>query len=283
MAAKFFGQFLLENGLIDSTQLLEALEYQRASNPVLGELAVARGWLAPAQAARINERQRAEDRPFGVLAEEMGLLDAAQVAELLDEQKRKRKLFGEILVERGVVTRAQLDDALAAHHADRDDAARSLELGLAGHPLADVANTAISACSRLFPRLLKSQCQFSSLLDTGNSVPRCDVLAQVRIDAARPLMVAAGCNQATAITIACGFLGIPAEECDAELAQDALGEFVNVLMGYIVKDVLPEDMDYRASPPDFHADGDLMMHADRPTLVMAMTSQLGPLLLAVRG
>lgn len=283
MAAKFFGQFLLESGLIDGAQLLEALEIQRASNPLLGELAQARGWLTAAQAARINERQRAEDKRFGDLAGEMGLLDAAQVGHLLDEQKSRRKLFGEILVERGMLTRAQLDDALKAHQADRDDAVRSLESGLAAHPLGDVATSAINTCAKLFPRLLKSQCQFSSLVGPTNAAPACDALAHVRIQAARPLTLAVGCDHATMTAIACGFLGIAADECDEALAQDALGELVNVLMGYIVRDSLPEDMDYRASPPDFSADAAALMQADRPALAMVMTSQIGPLLLLVRG
>ena len=41
MAAKFFGQFLLEKGVIDAAQLLRALEIQRVSNPALGEIACA--------------------------------------------------------------------------------------------------------------------------------------------------------------------------------------------------------------------------------------------------
>ena len=45
MAAKFFGQFLLERGVIDAQQLLRALELQRASNPMLGEIAQAHGLL----------------------------------------------------------------------------------------------------------------------------------------------------------------------------------------------------------------------------------------------
>ena len=62
MAAKFLGQFLLERGTISSAQLLAALDAQRASNPLLGELALQHGMLDATQARRINERQRAEDR-----------------------------------------------------------------------------------------------------------------------------------------------------------------------------------------------------------------------------
>lgn len=282
MAAKFFGQFLLEQGLIDGPQLLEALEVQRASNPLLGELAQARGWLTPAQAARINERQRAEDKRFGDIAAAMGLLDGHQVTQLLDEQKSRRKLFGEILVERGMLGRVQLEAALEAHRSDREDALRSLELGLEGHPLAPIASAALATCSRLFPRLLRQQAQFSRLLQPGEATPWTGVVASVEIAAERPFALALGCDAATATAIACGFLTIAPEECDDDLAQDALGEFVNVLMGYVVKDVLPDDMNYRPSPPSFGGDMAALVDAD-PSLALVLTSPLGPVLLVVRG
>ena len=40
MAAKLLGQFLLERGVISAAQLLAAIEAQRATNPLLGELAL---------------------------------------------------------------------------------------------------------------------------------------------------------------------------------------------------------------------------------------------------
>ncbi len=283
MAAKFFGQFLLENGLIDKDQLLEALDIQRRSNPLLGEIAEQQGLLTAAQAARINERQRAEDKRFGDIAEEMGLLNAEQIGQLLGEQKARRKFFGEILVEGGMLTQAQLDEQLKAHQADREDAVRSLEMGLADHPMADVATSAMNTCSKLFPRLLKSQCQFSTLVASPAELPHCDRAAQVQIHSARPLTVAVACDQAAMHAMARAFLGVTADECDDALAEDALGELVNVLMGYIVKDVLPEDATYRATPPDLSADVATVMQAGGPSLAMVLTSQLGSLVLIVRG
>ena len=54
MAAKFLGQFLLERGTLTPAQLLAALDAQRASNPLLGELAIHHGMLDALQARRIN-------------------------------------------------------------------------------------------------------------------------------------------------------------------------------------------------------------------------------------
>jgi hypothetical protein len=278
MAAKFFGQFLLEKGVIDASQLLRALEIQRTSNPALGELACEKGMLSADQAVVINERQRREDRRFGDIAQSMGLLTSDEVGELLDEQKSRRKLFGEILIEQGFVDRARLDNELRLHASDRDEATRSLDAIVATHQLGRRVGNAIATCNKLFPRLLRTQCQFSSVANPA-SPPAIDAMAIVRVAADRPLAIGMACDTATMQAMAQAFLSIPPEACDDDLARDALGELVNMLMGYVVKDSLPEDASYRASPPDFDTPVSALdngMH-----VMVSMTSQLGPFLLVV--
>ncbi|TZF91554.1 chemotaxis protein CheX [Cognatilysobacter lacus] len=277
-AAKFFGQFLLEKGVIDAPQLLRALEIQRMSNPALGEIACGRGMLTAHQAQAINERQRREDKRFGDIAQSMGLLTADEVGQLLDEQKSRRKLFGEILVEQGYVERHRLDDELRLHSADRDEAARSLDAIVATHQFGRRVGNAIATCNKLFPRLLRTQCQFSSVIDPL-APPHVDAAALVRVAADRPLVIGMACDGATMHAMAQAFLSIPPEACDEELARDALGELVNMLMGYVVKDSLAEDANYTASPPDFEtplSGLDSELH-----VLVTMTSQLGPFILVV--
>ncbi|TBR11226.1 MAG: chemotaxis protein CheX [Lysobacter sp.] len=278
MSAKFFGQFLLEKGVIDAAQLLRALEIQRTSNPALGELACARGMLTEHQAQAINERQRREDKRFGDIAQSMGLLTSDEVGQLLDDQKSRRRLFGEILVDEGMLDRARLDDELRQHAADRDDAHRSLDTLLASHQFGRRVANSISVCNKLFPRILRTQCQFASVLDPKQP-PACDAFALVRVAADRPLAIGLACTTATMNAIGLAFMSIPQELCDEELARDALGELVNVLMGYIVKDCLPEDASYTAEPPDFEAS--LTSLDDGMHVLVEMTSQLGPFVLVV--
>lgn len=281
MAAKFFGQFLLERGVIDAQQLLRALELQRASNPLLGELAQAHGLLDAAQVRLVNERQRREDRRFGDIAQELGLLTAAQVDVLVDQQTTRRKLFGAILVEEGMVDADTLERELAAHRFDRTQALASLEDHLAGHPLRGMAEGAIATCAKLLLRILRTQAQFASLADAATlaSYPLC---AYVHVDAERPLGVAVACDAATAVAFAAAFLSIPPSAVDEALARDALGELVNVLMGYVVKDALPEDMGYRAKPPTFMRPAAELATQPR-TVAVAMTSQLGNFALLIAG
>ncbi|MFZ5655916.1 MAG: chemotaxis protein CheX [Pseudomonadota bacterium] len=278
MAAKFFGQFLLEKGVISSAHLLRALDVQRASNPALGEIAVEFGMLTASQALTINERQRREDKRFGDIAQAMGLLTGEEVAQLLDAQKARRKLFGEILVEEGFLDRARLEAELREHAGERDDAMRSLDGMLAAHQHGRRVANAIAACNKLFPRLLRTQCQFSAVVDPA-SPPPFGATVIVRVAADRPLVIGLATDDATVAALGAAFMSLPADACDAELARDAYGELVNVLMGYVVKDSLPEDASYRAEPPDFSAT--LPALAAEGQVMVAMASQLGPFVLVI--
>lgn len=280
MAAKFLGQFLLERGTITPAQLLAALDAQRASNPLLGELAVHHQMLDAAQARRINDRQRAEDRRFGDIALEMGLLDAGQLDVLLAAQKKSRKLFGQILVDQGTLTVEQLEAELVAHRRDLDEANHALALGIAGHALADAATSAIRVSNRLFPRLMGSQCQASGIAD-DSALDACEVTAHVRIEAGtESLLVGVGCSRATMQAMACSLLSITPAQCDDELAVDALGELVNVLMGYVVRDTLSDDASYRAYPPSTALTA-ADLASRHSTLALSMASQRGDFVLIV--
>ena len=280
MAAKFLGQFLLERGTITSAQLLAALDAQRASNPLLGELAVHHQMLDAAQARRINDRQRAEDRRFGDIALEMGLLDAGQLDVLLAAQKKGRKLFGQILIDQGSLTAEQLEAELVAHRRDLDEANHALALGIAGHALADAATSAIRVSNRLFPRLMGSQCQASGIAD-DSALDACEVTAHVRIEAgAESLLVGVGCSRETMQAMACSLLSITPAQCDDELAVDALGELVNVLMGYVVRDTLSDDASYRAYPPSTALTA-ADLASRHSTLALSMASQRGDFVLIV--
>ncbi|KAF1701751.1 chemotaxis protein CheX [Pseudoxanthomonas kaohsiungensis] len=280
MAVKFLGQFLMERGVITPQQLLAAIEAQRASNPLLGELAVRQGLLTEAQARRINDRQRADDRRFGDIAMEMGLLEPAQVAGLLIAQKAGRKLFGEVLLEQGVVDLERLESELAAHRAEQDAAQHALEVGVADHALAELANGAIALSGRLFPRMLDSQCQAAGVL-APEDLQVWPHTAHVRIDGEQPMFIGMACGPETMQAMACAFLKIGPERCDEELALDGLGEIVNVLMGYVVRNVLPDDVQYRAFPPDL-ATPAAQLAADRDrSLALLMNSRLGPFVLLV--
>lgn len=279
MSAKFLGQFLLERGVITAPQLLAAIDAQRASNPLLGELAVRQGLLDDAQARRINQRQRVEDRRFGDIALEMGVLDQAQLDALLDTQKAGRKLIGQVLVEQGVIDAGRLDAELALHRSGQDQARDTLDRVVASHPLGGLATSTIDLCARLFPRMLGSQCQAATVL-SPQQLDMWPCVAHVRVEGDHPFGIGLACDLDTARALACALLGIAPDRCDDELALDALGEMVNVLMGYAVRDVLPDDdAAYRALPPDTTVPAATLAADRERSIAVLMGSQLGDFVL----
>ena len=279
MSAKFLGQFLLERGVITAPQLLAAIDAQRASNPLLGELAVRQGLLDEAQARRINQRQRVEDRRFGDIALEMGVLDQAQLDALLDTQKAGRKLIGQVLVDQGVIDAGRLEAELALHRSGQDQARNALDRVVASHPLGGLATSVIDLCARLFPRMLGSQCQAATVL-SPQQLDMWPCVAHVRVEGDHPFEIGLACDLATARALGCALLGIAPDRCDDELAVDALGEMVNVLMGYAVRDVLPdEDASYRALPPDTSVPAATLAADRERSIAVLMGSQLGDFVL----
>ncbi len=281
MTAKFLGQFLLERGVITAPQLLAAIEAQRASNPLLGELAVRQGLLDEAQARRINERQRVEDRRFGDIALDMGVLDQAQLDALLEAQKTQRKMLGQVLLEQGVLDAQRLDAELALHRASQEQARHALEGAIASHAAGKLAGIAIDLCGRLFPRMLGSQCLPAELL-APDELDDWPCVAHVRVEGGHPLDIALATDLPTARALACALLRIEPARCDDALAVDALGEMVNVLMGYLVRAALPDDdASYRALPPRTTVAAATLAADRERSLAIGMGSQLGGFVLLV--
>ncbi len=280
MAVKFLGQYLLEQGLLSREQLLEALDAQRQCSPMLGELAVELGLIDARQAQTINDRQRQEDKRFGDIAAELGLLDAAQIDQLLALQKARRKLFGEILIERGMLTPVQLNQALAEQQAERASAEQGYQQAIASHALNREIALAIDTANKQFTRILKSRSQFSAVLDAAGAHPHW-ASACIEIEASRRLLIGIAADAATTLKIACAFMRIKPERCDEELARDALGELLNVIMGYVIRDTLAEDERYTPSPPDFELGLAALAAQADTAIAVAMTSELGDFELVV--
>ena len=119
MRSDLFGQFLLENGLIDSDQLKQALDYQRAHKRVLGQLAVEKGLLDEKGVSHIIKLQRHEDKDFGKIALELGLMTRDTLDELLSEQQRSHLRLGDVLVRLNLISEQELKKQLQEFEAIR--------------------------------------------------------------------------------------------------------------------------------------------------------------------
>ena len=112
----FFGQFMVEEGLIDKSALREALTLMAKTNRTIGELAIEAGYLSGKDAERINSEQRLFDLYFGELAVHKGLLTHDQVQQLLQSQKQHHLRIGDALLQVGCVEPSQIEKAFEKFH-----------------------------------------------------------------------------------------------------------------------------------------------------------------------
>lgn len=109
MYAQFFGNFLLNEGVINSEQLLEILKTQTDVKVKLGTLAMAAGYMTASEVERIHILQTHEDKKFGALAVEEGYLTEEQVDDLCKSQRPDFLVFGQALVDKGYVDSEELE------------------------------------------------------------------------------------------------------------------------------------------------------------------------------
>ena len=129
------GELLADEGLLTPTELELALDEQRRTGRLLGQIVVDRGYVSAFSLARVlsaqhgvNLHKPAEPEPAPHLAEvpgtwrplghvllDQGLVTKSQLAEALLAQTADRRL-GELLVERGLISGADLARALSEQH-----------------------------------------------------------------------------------------------------------------------------------------------------------------------
>lgn len=115
MFTQFFGSYLLNNHLVTSEQLAQALELQKKVHVKLGVLAINAGYMTAEQVDELHQMQMRTDKRIGDLAVEMGYMTPDQVNELLASQKTGYLLLGQALVESGCMTNGQFAIALDSY------------------------------------------------------------------------------------------------------------------------------------------------------------------------
>ncbi|QOY35625.1 hypothetical protein AWH56_023615 [Anaerobacillus isosaccharinicus] len=112
MFSKFFGNFLLNKGIITSQQLNEVFQEEKSSHVKLGILALNKGFMTLEQIEEVNEAQMATDKRFGEIAIEKGYLNIDKLEELLTGQKTSYLLISQILLDKNILTMEQISKHL---------------------------------------------------------------------------------------------------------------------------------------------------------------------------
>lgn len=112
MFSKYFGNFLLNKGIITSHQLNEVFQQEKNTHVKLGILALNKGFMTLEQIQEVNEAQMATDKRFGEIAIEKGYLSVDKLEELLTGQKTSYLLLSQILLDKGILTMDQISRLL---------------------------------------------------------------------------------------------------------------------------------------------------------------------------
>lgn len=115
MFTQFFGNYLLNKGLVDHAQLSAALSVQKKTRTKLGVLAINAGYMTAEQVDRVHAEQQRVDKRIGDIAVDMGFLTGEQVKELLGSQGAAHLQLGQALVDSGAMTNASFATALNSY------------------------------------------------------------------------------------------------------------------------------------------------------------------------
>lgn len=114
MFTQFLGNYLLNENIITSAQLIDALEAKKNTRLKLGMLAINAGYMNAEQVELVHEVQTVQDKRFGDIAIEKGYLTNEQLQNLLNSQATGYLLLGQALVDNGALTNEGFADVLYA-------------------------------------------------------------------------------------------------------------------------------------------------------------------------
>ncbi len=231
MAVKFFGQFLVERGIVSREALLKAIELQETVNLKFGETALAMGLISEAEVERIHKAQWSADLQFGDMAVQLGIINGTQMQQVLTRQKNSHLFLGEALIQVGALEREGLDRYLqefkvdqAPYVTDKTDIPPGVPHPEMWGMLADLTRKMLARIANLTVR--PGQCHLANHLAPNRLIAAIEITGQ--LNARYLLSVSAGAREA----IARAMLNQESIEGEPlELLDDTIMEFINVVCG----------------------------------------------------
>jgi CheY-specific phosphatase CheX len=259
MFTQYFGNYLLNKGLITPEQLADALDYQRSVHLKLGVLAVNAGCMTPAQVETVHNMQKKVDKKFGELSIELGYIDEEQLKALLNTQKQGHLMLGQALIDRRYFTLEQLQAALDSYKKEsgmsnrqfnvirQDDAAelentfRSLGETLRGKTYADYVTLLIKNIIRFIDDNPTVEIKVPDGEYSSDWYVYQEIFGQIG------MMTAIACENSVFIELASRYAGERLTSAD-ELAQASVGEFLNLHNGIFLVNMSNSGVELEMKP-----------------------------------
>jgi len=118
MLTQFFGNYLVDNNMITSDQLLRALRHKHDNNQTMAAMALSAGYMTEEETEDVHNMQLIKDVEFTSLALQMGYLTESQAAELEEAQHFGYLLLARSVIELGFCTLDKMASAIADYEYD---------------------------------------------------------------------------------------------------------------------------------------------------------------------
>jgi CheY-specific phosphatase CheX len=251
MAAKFFGQFLLENGLVTGEQLVKAVAIQGTTNVMLGTRAIDAGLMTAADVEKLNVLQRTVDKRFGELAVENGMLSEDQLKALLSTQKQERLFLGEALIKIEALTSEQLGVQLEAFKKEVQGIPGTIAEIYHELPNAAVLEVFTDVTTKMFQRMLHTFVKPTSCHAEIAKVTSCDYTIQQEFTGDFSGKICLNVSAELLKVIAGKLLEMEVTEIDSDTI-DGAGEFINVVSGNVCGQLSGSGFKVEIKPPTVH-------------------------------
>lgn len=251
---KFFGQYLLEKGILTKDQLVESINYQKSKILKMGEIAIQEKMMTEKEVAKVHNEQKRTDMRFGDLAVDLGLLSDDQLKEILTIQKNNHIYLGEAIVACGHMDDKTLDEQLAAF---KDEQKQVPPIEVMIHediPEKRLVETSVDLTEKLMLRVGDMQAKSGQLKVDQTEIKNMGIAVLMDLKGDISARYLLNMSWDVAHQIAKKTFKKDDLPFDEELIKDTSQEFVNVVCGNVRAKMLESGKTIEIVPPTGHLD-----------------------------
>lgn len=271
MGVQYFGQFLIENGYLSRSQLLDAIDHQKSVNVKLGVLAIDQGYMSAGQVEDVILAQRSLNKRFGEIALEKGYISEQDLEKILSRQNNDRIFLGEALVEKGYLSYAQLQEYLEHFNRIQEKCLKKVDSTLA--QLSDsqllIINEGEAIFKNMILRMLDEQSIISSYIIYKDTDPEYhDFHVSQKLFGDQDLTMAISMDRELLLHMSSKLLSMDISELD-ELAIDGGKEFINIVIGHLCVALSNRGIKTETAPPLFISANEFNHEYKSPVIICA--------------
>ncbi len=246
---KFFGQYLLEKGVLNKDQLIDAINYQKSKILKMGEIATSQNYLSEKQVAKIHNEQKRTDMRFGDLAVQMGMLTQTQLEEIITIQKNNHIYLGEAIVTCGHMDDETLEKELDAFK-NEQRAVPPIEVIINEDvPVKEFVEVSVDLTEKMMRRIGDMISKSGQLKLEKEGIKNLGVISYLEFKGDINARYVINISWEVGQELAKKTFKKEDLPFDEELIKDTLAEFVNVVCGNIRSKMLEQGKKMEFQPP----------------------------------